>query len=99
MPTEETIIDKLAGLMEQADRLDKKIVKDKSKDAVMLPHVKNLLGDVEGIVLPYSRKAALGMDASRWIEIGQFQLATVELLLKGAEDVVAKFGPDFDTAG
>jgi hypothetical protein len=96
---EATIIDKLAGLKERADRLDRTILKDKSKNAVMLPYAKNILGDVERIVLPSARKAAREVDRSRWLGMGQFQLASVEILLKGAEDTVAKFGPDFDTAG
>jgi hypothetical protein len=95
----QTLIDKLAQLKERADRLDKTIVKEKSKEAVYLPYAKNVLRDVQTIVLPSAQRTALNITSARWLEMGQFQLKTVETLLDAAEKMVAKFGPDFDTVG
>lgn len=65
----------------------------------MLPHVKNILADIERFVLPSARKAMRDKDSVRWLEVALYQLATVETLLKTAEDVVRKYGPDFDAVG
>jgi hypothetical protein len=89
---------RLQVLKDSASQLDKTILENAAKDA-LLGRASDLLSDVETLLLPYALKASNPAHAAMWFEIAEFQLGQAEQRLKYAQAMIVKYGANLQAVG